>query len=155
MYLSSISKTAIKDVKVYQRSADFFCLNRTFSSVTKLYILNRHSNVPTTINPTNEKKIFGPRYIGTCEEGRGNIVNKKVNIDVIDETKKLELNKLPSIYASLSKWYLTWFVVMTADAGYCLTPIMYDALMDRTAVRPLVTKSITPEHALAFAAVCG
>jgi len=185
MYLSSISKTAIKDVKLYQRSADFFCLNRTFSSVTKLYILNRNSNVSTTIDPINEKKISGTRFIGTCEEGRGNIVNKKVNIDVIDKTKKLELNKLPSIYASLSKWYLTWFVVMTADAGYCLTPMMfdhntffyltlgtalcssaantlnqiaeikYDALMDRTAVRPLVTKSITPQHALGFAAVCG
>ena len=159
--------------------------NRTFSTTSKLCILNQNSNVPTIFDLKSKKDLNSSRFIGTCEEGRGDIVSKKINIDVIDETKKLDLTKLPSIYASLSKWYLTWFVVMTADAGYCLTPMMfdhhtffyltlgtalcssaantlnqiaeikYDALMDRTAVRPLVTKSITPSHALAFAAVCG
>lgn len=131
------------------------------------------------------------RKIGTCEGGQQkdtpiDVVDKKIDISAIDDvTKKgVDLAKLPSIYAALSKWYLTWFVVMTADAGFCLAPfafdhqlfffltigtalcssaantlnqlfeIKYDAMMERTAARPLVKKTISPGHALAFASVC-
>jgi len=129
------------------------------------------------------------RNISTCEEGRQNSFMSQRNFDLkpksSSEYKEIQINKLPSIYATLSKWYLTWFVVMTADAGFCLAPtvfdhstfffltigtalcsasantlnqiaeIQYDALMDRTAARPLVTKTITPNHALTFATVSG
>jgi len=168
---------------------------RLHRSLTHLGQINQHStctvknfgslnNIDKTTLGSNSLVLA--RYIGTCDDGRSKSVNIEKKIDVVlpsEEIKKLDITKLPSIYASLSKWYLTWFVVMTADAGYCLAPIMfdhhsfffltlgtalcssaantlnqifeikYDALMERTAARPLVTKTITPEHAYAFAAV--
>lgn len=94
-------------------------------------------------------------------------------------------HKFPKIYMALSKWYLTLFVAMTADAGYCLAPVMfdqkifvlatvgtilcscsantlnqvsevqYDSLMDRTKTRPLVRRLISPQHATMFAISSG
>lgn len=89
-------------------------------------------------------------------------------------------HQYPKIYMSLSKWYLSIFVVMTADAGYCLAPVAfnhptfffatvgtllcacsansfnqiaevpYDAQMDRTKNRPLVRSLISPLNATVF-----
>lgn len=138
---------------------------------------------------TTQNSLILSRYIGTCDEGRPKTIDigKEIPLPGASEikTKGVDVLKLPSIYAALSKWYLTWFVVMTADAGFCLAPemfehhsfffltmgtalcssaantlnqiaeIKYDALMERTAARPLVRKTITPQHALAFAAISG
>lgn len=94
-------------------------------------------------------------------------------------------HQLPKIYMSLSKWYLSLFVVMTTDAGFCLAPLAfnhhlfffatagtmlcacaantfnqiaevpYDAQMDRTKNRPLVRAVISPFHATVFALLSG
>ncbi|XP_076800426.1 protoheme IX farnesyltransferase, mitochondrial-like [Clavelina lepadiformis] len=128
---------------------------------------------------TSVKLFESPRLSGH------QILSFKNELSTLTDSAKIPLTKLPSIYAALSKWYLTLFVVMTMDAGYCLAPVAfdqsafyiatvgtllcsccantlnqiaeveYDALMDRTRRRPLVRNLITPNHAFGFSVISG
>ncbi|XP_045601778.1 protoheme IX farnesyltransferase, mitochondrial isoform X1 [Procambarus clarkii] len=98
--------------------------------------------------------------------------------------QQLDLKKLGSYYAGLSKSRLTGLVVVTAVAGYAMAPaplnlatlilcslgtgltssaansvnqffeVPFDSQMDRTKNRVLVRGLVTPLHAICFAVVC-
>uniref|UniRef100_F6ULH6 Protoheme IX farnesyltransferase, mitochondrial n=1 Tax=Ciona intestinalis TaxID=7719 RepID=F6ULH6_CIOIN len=120
-----------------------------------------------------------------CDEKHLAGLNSATNLQFNQKNKEHNVLKTPLLYASLSKWYLTWFVVMTTDAGFCLAPVTfdhstfffvtigtalcscaantlnqiaevpYDAQMDRTKGRPLVKAVISPMHAFLFSVFSG
>ncbi|KAG7158599.1 Protoheme IX farnesyltransferase-like [Homarus americanus] len=99
--------------------------------------------------------------------------------------QRIDLKKLGSYYAGLSKSRLTGLVVITAVAGYAMAPgpfdpttlmlctlgtgltssaanainqffeVPFDSQMDRTKNRVLVRGLVTPLHGICFAATCG
>lgn len=135
----------------------------------------------TTCEGGFEERLKKIKKYRELQEARAKVLAQGIDIPF----SRVNVTELPFIYASLSKWYLTLFVSITANAGYCLAPtvfdhsaflfvtlgtmlcscsantlnqiqeIEYDAVMERTAARPLVRQLISSNHALLFSLCTG
>ncbi|XP_066975037.1 protoheme IX farnesyltransferase, mitochondrial [Macrobrachium rosenbergii] len=135
--------------------------------------LQPYEDVEYVEDPENKKKVK-PELVGALSP---NALDWRL--------QRIDLSKLGSYYASLSKSRLTGLVVLTAMAGYAMAPspldpitllycsvgtgltssaantinqffeVPYDSQMDRTKNRILVRGLVTPLHAVCYGMTCG
>lgn len=163
------------------RSKLLICEDKSKYTLYNSQVCHKATATTATKNEDFEEKLQRIKRFKELQDARAKVIAQGVDVPF----SSAKLTELPFIYASLSKWYLTLFVTITANAGYCLTPTLFnhssflfltigttlcscsantlnqikeiewDAVMDRTAARPLVRQLISPNHALIFAAASG
>jgi protoheme IX farnesyltransferase len=142
---------------------------------------------PRSIWTSTKHLVKKSRYAGAVPNIK--LIEDDANCNDVNDVnigkKTIFLRKLPKMYLQLSKYRLTGLVVLTAMAGYAISPaetsvdtllwlslgtglcagsanainqileVPYDSRMGRTKNRLLVRDRISVPHAMAFAAVIG